>query len=292
MTRRGGIDVVLVPWDSGRRGWRMGAGPLRLAERGLFERLRDLGHDVRRIDIELPSDASSDAHSAYLLAADIAAAVRRATNERRFPLVIAGNCNSALGTIAGLDAAATGVVWFDAHGDYNTPETSVSGFLDGMSLATLTGCCCVGEAARIPGFAPVAEDTVALIGARDLDDGERKLLDGSGVRLIAPGAAINEQLAAAVESWPAGVDQAYVHVDLDVLDPDEARVNEYAAAGGLTVPDLFICVDAVASHSPLAAAAVTALDPDADADGRALAAAIAVIEQIVTRADLETPARS
>ena len=286
MKSRAGIDLVVVPWDSGRRGWRMGAGPLRLIELGLSERLLDLGHDVRRVDVELASSDFVDADAAYRLAADIAAAVRGARDARRFPLVLAGNCNSALGTVAGLGAGTTGVVWFDAHGDFNTPETSASGFLDGMALATLTGRCCVADAARIPGFAPIADEAITLVGARDLDDGERRLLEASGVRLVAPGPAPGEELAAAVEGWPAAVVEAYLHVDLDVLDAAEARVNEYAAAGGLTVTDLLVCVDSVSAHVPLAAAAITALDPAADDGGRAEAAAVAVIEQIVTRADL------
>ena len=288
MSRGRAIDVVVVPYDSGRRGWRMGAGPLRLIERGLLDRLRDLGLDVRPIEIELAggdTGAPKDG-AAYALAADIARAVGQARDEQRFPLVLSGNCNSSLGTVAGLGAGRTGVVWFDAHGDFNTPETSPSGFLDGMTLATLTGRCCATEAARIGGFAAVADDAVVLVGARDLDAGERVLLERSGVRVIGAGSATFEELAGAVEAWPAAIAAAYLHVDLDVLDASEARVNEYAAAGGLALPDLLACIDAVATHAPLAAAALTALDPAADEEGRALAAAVAVIEQIVARAGL------
>lgn len=284
MSTRIGIDLVVVPFDSGRRDWRMGAGPLALVGAGLEERLRDLGHDVRRVVVELPGE-DGDAAAAYVLATDIAGAVRRARDAARFPLVLSGNCNSALGTVTGLGADAAGVVWFDAHGDFNTPDTSVSGFLDGMSLATLTGRCCASDARRIPGFAPVAEEAVVLVGARDLDDAERRAIEASGLRLVAPGPAMGEELAAAIEGWPARVRVAYLHIDLDVLDASEARVNEYAAEGGLSLPDLLNCIDALAAHAPIGAAAITALDPGADQGGRALAAAIAVIEQIVTRAD-------
>lgn len=283
------IDLVVVPYDSGRRGWRMGGGPLALIEHGVADRLRALGLDVRVVDVELAGGAAGDQHAAYELAADVARAVRRARTERRFPLVLSGNCNSSLGTVSGLGASA-GVVWFDAHGDFNTPDTSSSGFLDGMSLAILTGRCCASEAARIPAFHPVAEETVVLVGARDLDDAERPMLQSSGVRQVAVGAATSEALAAAVESWPASASEAYVHIDLDVLDASEATVNEYAAAGGLTLPDLLACIDAISAHVPIGAAAITALDPTADGEGRALAAAIAVIEQIVTRAEPGGPA--
>jgi len=255
-----------------------------------MDRLRGLGLAARAVQIELAPGASVDQAAAYALATDIEHAVRRARAERRFPLVLAGNCNSALGTVAGMGARSTGVVWFDAHGDFNTPETSPSGFLDGMSLAALTGRCNVEAAARIPHFEAVSEDAVALVGARELDDDERTMLDGSGVRVVTVGAAMSEAVAAAVEGWPDSALEAYVHVDLDVLDSSEARVNEYASAGGLTLPDLLACVDAISAHAPIGAAAITALDPDADGEGRALAAAVAVIEQIVTRAEPGGPA--
>lgn len=292
MSTRAGIDLILAPFDSGRRDWRMGAGPLRLLESGLVDRLAGLGHDVRRIDVEPAEGDESDADPAYALAAVVSRAVRRARADGRFPLVLSGNCNSALGTVAGLGAATSGIVWCDAHGDFNTPETSASGFLDGMTLATLTGRCCRTEAGRIPGFDAVPEDAVVLVGARDLDEAERALLEGSALRIVAPGPATAEGLAAAIEGWPDAVETAYLHVDLDVLDVSEARVNEFAAAGGLTLPDLLSCIDSLAAHCPIGAAALTALDPAADADGRAVAAAITVIEQIVTRADLATPDRA
>jgi arginase len=155
-----------------------------------------------------------------------------------------------------------------------------------MSLATLTGRCCAADTARVPGFAPVADDAVVLAGARDFDDAERRAIEASGVRVVGVGPATVEELAAALEAWPERVTGAYVHVDLDVLDAGEARVNEYAAPGGLTLPDLLACIDAIAAHAQISAAALTALDPSEDSDGRAAAAAIAVAEQIVARASV------
>lgn len=278
------VELIVVPWDSGRRGWRMGAGPLHLLD-PVRARLAGLGLDTHTTVVDPADMPPDDQASAYVIGADIARQVSRARAHRRLPLVLAGNCSSALGTVAGMGARSTGVVWFDAHADFNTPDTSTSGFLDGMSLALLTGRCGRDETARIAGFHEVPDDALVLIGARDLDDAERPLLDRSGVRVVPPGNAISEQLAAAVEGWPDAVVEAYVHVDLDVLDVDEAVVNEFAAAGGITLTDLLACIDAVAMHVPIGAAALTALDPAADVDGRATAAAIAVIEQVLARAD-------
>lgn len=279
------VEVIVVPWDSGRRAWRMGAGPLHLMERGLRERLAALGLDAHVTVVDPQGLPANDPTSAFAIGDEIARHVQRARAHRRFPLVLAGNCSSALGTVAGMGATSAGVVWFDAHGDFNTPETSTSGFLDGMALAMLTGRCALDRTAGISNFRVVPDEAVVHAGARDLDDAERPALERSGVRVVAPGSAISEQLAAAVEGWPDAVVEAYVHVDLDVLDADEATVNEYAAAGGITLPDLLACIDAVATHVPIGAAALTALDPVADADGRATAAAFAVIEQLLARAE-------
>src|SRR6478735_11713834 len=106
--------------------------------------------------------------------------VHAARTARRFPVVLSGNCLAAVGVIAGL-GEGTGVIWIDAHGDFNTPQTTTRGFLDGMTLATATGKCWVELANGIEGFMPVPEDAVVLIGARDLDPGEKAALARSSI---------------------------------------------------------------------------------------------------------------
>jgi arginase len=98
--------------------------------------------------------------------------VGEARRADRFPLVLGGNCGVALGVVAGLGGDAR-VVWADAHGDFNTPETTLGGFLDGMGLATLTGGCWTAITATIPGFAAVPDDHVWLLGARSRRGGGR-----------------------------------------------------------------------------------------------------------------------
>jgi Arginase family len=112
--------------------------------------------------------------------------LRAAAEEGAFPLVLAGNCNSCPGTVAGLDpaAAAVGVVWFDAHPDFDTPDRSL-GFFDGMGLAILTGNGWDLLRATIPGFVPVAERDVVLVGVRDFEPHQRASLEASGLRVLA-----------------------------------------------------------------------------------------------------------
>src|SRR5262245_27994563 len=161
------VHLIAVPYDSARRGERMGAGPLVLA-RALGERLQ-AERDVRTTFIEAPDDSwRAEIRTAFELARGVAAAVREARAAGAFPLVLSGNCGpAAMGCVAGL-GPSTAVCWFDAHGDFNTPDTTTGGFLDGMPLATLTGHCWPELARGIAGLEPIDERSAVLIGARDL----------------------------------------------------------------------------------------------------------------------------
>ena len=274
------VQLIAVPYDSGRRGERMGAGPGRLLDAGLDRRLAGAGHDVNVHVIEAFSGGwPAEIRMAFELAGHVALAVRAAMEAGAFPLVLSGNCGpAALGCVAGMRGRR--VFWFDAHGDFNTPETTVGGFLDGMALAALTGRCWRQLTARIPGFEPVAERHVTLVGARDLDPLEAAALDASEVTRLTV-----DDLRAGKPRPDVPRAPAYLHFDLDVLDPSEGPINCYAAPGGLTVSDAESAVRAVGSAAAIAAAAITALDPAADPSGRSVAAAIAIGLAIVAASD-------
>jgi arginase len=263
------IHLIAVPYDSALRGWRMGAGPERLLDGGLVDELRAAGHHVRIEYIEANSKAPAEIHTAFELNRALAGRVREAREADALPVVLAGNCISAVGTVAGLGGTPA-VLWFDAHGDFNTPETTASGFLDGMALAVLTGRCWANLACTVHGFQPVPERDVVLLGARELDDGERALLDGSGIALLAPEQA-RTQLAPVLEKL-SGRD-AYVHLDLDALDPAEGRANGLAVPGGFTVDEACAALEQVAHTLPVRAVALTAYDPACDSEGRICRAA-------------------
>ncbi len=175
------IRLLLVPYDSGQRNVRMGAGPEHLRAAGLEKHLAAQGHQV---DSEVIEPASrnwrAEVQTSFELMRAVAKHVRAARTARRFPVVLSGNCLAAVGVIAGL-GPGTGVIWIDAHGDFNTPQTTTSGFLDGMTLATATGQCWGELAHSIEGFEPVPENAVVLLGARDLDPGEASALARSQI---------------------------------------------------------------------------------------------------------------
>jgi len=209
----------------------------------------------------------------------LAAEVRGALAAGRFPLVLSGNCGAVVGAVGGL-GARTALAWFDGHGDFNTPETTRSGFLDGMALAVATGRCFRGLARSVPGFAPVPEQEAFLVGARDLDPEERTAVEGSRLGWVTVPQIRKEGAAAALQPVLSRLTarRIHVHVDLDVHDPALAPANEFAPPGGLTPREVQDAVRAIGAALPICSASIGAYDPSADPEGRALAAGQGLIE--------------
>jgi arginase len=172
----------------------------------------------------------------------------------RCPMLTAGHCSIALTTLPTVarhrpDAK---VLWLDAHGDYNTPETTPSGFLGGMPLA---GACGEWDAGLVEGRIDPAR--VVLCGVRDLDPGERELLERSEATVIGTTLETLVYLQNALDGAPT-----YIHLDCDVLDP-EVMPAEFPAPGGLSEEKLFDLLDAVNDACEVVGVEITALNaPD------------------------------
>lgn len=202
---------------------------------------------------------------------------RTAISSNLLPIVLSGNCNSCLGTTAGIGSDGLGVVWFDAHGDFNTPETTISGFLDGMGLAMLTGRCWQSLLRTIPGFSPISEANTLHIGSRDLDPEEARLLQQSAIELITPQVGkgrILQAFGAALDRLRDKAARIYLHVDMDVLNTGEALPNHLAVPGGLSVEVVEAAISMVKERFELCAGAVTSFDPGYDKDDQVLEAGI------------------
>lgn len=255
----------------------MGAGPEALLNHGLVETLRKDGHTVHVRMAELdPGQWRAEIQSSFELMRMLATAVRDACDASRFPVILAGNCNTAVGTLAGLKMESIGVAWFDAHADFNTPETTTSGFLDGTAVAIISGRCWTQLARTVEGFSPIADDRICLIGTRDVDALESTLLDKSSVGVVAPG-ELRDTLSRRLQVLSEHVDRIYVHIDLDVLDSSVAEANTFAVAGGLTLDDMRYALTAIADRFDIGGITLSAFDPMADTDGAAAHAAIDLI---------------
>jgi arginase len=264
------IRLIQVPYDSGHYGVRMGAGPLALGRAGAARLLRERGHTVEEQLLEPPA-WRAELRTAFELQRLVAAEAAAARTAGQLPLLLAGNCNTTVGMLASPAAGARrpGLAWFDAHGDFNTPETDAGGFLDGHGLAMSVGRCWRALTSTVPGFSPVPENRVILVGARSLDAAEEVALRGSAIDWLDPDRTRSDRaLGAAVDAFATRTDSVHLHVDLDVHDPSIAPANEYAAADGLSAAQVQRVVRRIAGRVPVASATFAAYDPAFDPHGR------------------------
>src|SRR5262245_54600628 len=278
------IALFAVPYDSGRRSVGVGLGPGRLLEAGVANQLRAAGHDVREATVELPHDVA--AHEMARMVAiqrELARYVREAIAADQLPIVLAGNCSTAVGTLAARPADSA-VVWFDAHADFNTADTTVTGMLDGLALSMITGRALQNLTAGVQGFVPIDERRVIHVGARDLDPAEAASLARSSVTRVDADAAPTT-IADALRANGRPVPPIYIHLDLDVLDPRYARANQYEAPGGLSPDALVQTLAAIVAVAPVHAVAVTAYDPVWDVNGRTLRVAFDALRVLAPRLD-------
>lgn len=271
------IRVILVPYDSGHFRKRMGLGPEQLLENGLKPLLSKMEVPFESEEIALESAHPAEISAAFELARKVAARVRASRTEGVFPLVLSGNCNTALGTVAGCDAGRVGIVWFDAHGEATTPETTRSGFLDGMPISTLLGRAWQTLAKSVPGFVPVAGDRIVLFGASQIENAECDLLDQAGVKR----ASTTQALALCLQELTKKVDEFYVHLDLDVLDAGVGRWNQWATSNGIPFITLLESIAEIRKHGKLCALGVASYDPGVDPNGNALVASVLAIQTML-----------
>ena len=190
--RARGIMIFAVPYDSGHRALRMGAGPEHLLSNGMEAALAATGREIHSEVLEVlevTSPFRAEIATAFELFGMLAKRVHEATATGRFPLVLSGNCNSTVGVVAGLadtfpKEEEVGLIWFDGHADFNTPEATTSGFLDGMGLATAVGHCWAQMVRTLPGFRPVREENVVLVGGRSATQLEKERLLASEVTVV------------------------------------------------------------------------------------------------------------
>lgn len=243
----------------------MGRGPIHLLENGIAGYLRDQKHEVDIATVLLPEGFCSEGQALVQLQRRAVPILREALEEHQRVLLLSGNCGpAALSAVSALGPRTTGVIWFDAHGDFNTPETSASGFLDGMALSILTGRCWPALAASFEDFEPVPERNIVFVGGHSFDASEKESIAGSAIAHLKP-AELNG-LEAAIEQLSARVKHLYIHLDVDVLDEGEGRANAYARPGGLSAEALYVALDTVRSRIPVGVASVTSYDPSCDAN--------------------------
>ena len=256
------LSLILAPYDSGYHNVGCGQGPEAIVSGGLVEELTLSGHDVAVEDIgKVGPEPGREIATGFAVAAAVAEKTAEAIKAGRFPIVLAGNCLTTVGAVAG--EAADSIVWADQHGDLNTPDTSVSGFLDGMALAAVLGQCWPAMAGAVPGFAAINASRCLLIDARDLDAAEKDIVERLPL--------LHSQCADAAESagrlMANGAGRTHLHLDLDVLDPDVVQVNRYSWPGGPGPDGLCEAAGRLAQTLPVCGITLSAYDPAYDPQG-------------------------
>ncbi len=285
------VRVLGVPMDIGGAGPGASGGPQALREAGLSRMLGPADIDLGDIEVE-PLDASleivrgSDPESRRpewplirTACSTLRDKVEAIVTEGHLPLVAGGDHGLAAGSMAGVARAfreagrpVPGLIWFDAHGDLNTPETSPSGNPHGMPAAALLGY-------GVPPFDDVIgpdgffdRTRSAFVGCRDLDHGESLRFNESGPHLFGDDRFQTEQpedIADQILDRVAPDGGAFaLSFDLDVIDPKRAPGVNLAVPGGLRIEQVMRVLERLAAHGGCVAMDVVELDPSADIDGK------------------------
>jgi arginase len=281
------VRIIGVPMDLGqsRRGVDMGPSALRVA--GLKARIKQLGHtveDIGNLEVKQPEEMQvGEKRAKYLqeiaeTCQDISKNVQESLAEGFFPLVLGGDHSIAAGVAAGVashfrkDEKRIGYLWLDAHGDMNTPESSPSGNVHGMPLAAIMGYG-ADELVNLGGFTPKAEPgNIVIVGARDLDAQERKIVKKSGIHVFTmrdiDERGMREVMADALKYATDDTDGIAVSLDMDFVDPSDAPGVGTPVRGGVTYREAHLAMEMIADSEAMVSLEVVEINPVIDEHNR------------------------
>lgn len=277
------IGIVTLPYNQDTRGVGSGKGPEVILASGLMEELRGQGDDVIGPFVAELTDEDQKERGGWkavgLHGRHLKERVAETLGQGAFLLVLEGDCNASIGVIAGLKQYGerhrmprVGMAWIDAHGDINTPETSLSGMLGGMPVAVSLGWCLPRIRDDI-GMTPLSADYLVLMALRDVDPLERDLIDRVAIAEVTEQEVRerSERFHITMQQLSDRIDLLYVHVDLDVLDPVESPGMGLPAPHGLTSVELAEALTVILRGPKVVALGIASYGQDRDPDRRGLA---------------------
>lgn len=263
------ITLISVPFDQDMYDVSCGKAPALLKQAGLIERLREHSITVRE-ETSVAHDLGAGDRVERLgrLGRAVADRVVEAYQNKTMPVILGGDCINCIGVSAGLRRALGpedfGIAWFDAHGDFNTPETTLSGYLGGMPLAASCGRGLDDLREHIGLMYPINEEHIVMLGIRDLDPPEKELLDTTPISYLSPAEVVAGRTAPAAQYHFQNVHGVYLHFDSDVLDPDIAPAMSYPAPHGLSIEEVIAATQTLQEATPILAYTFSAWNPDKD----------------------------
>lgn len=274
-----------------RRGVDMGPSAIRYA--GITERLENLNYNVvdhGDIEIGRPEKIGQTNEENLKNLKEVAEAseklavtVSEVIKENRFPLILGGDHSIAIGTLAGVAKhyENLGVIWYDAHGDLNTAETSPSGNIHGMPLAASLG---IGHEAltQIGGYGPkVKPENIVIIGARSLDEGERVLIKEKGIKVFTmheiDRMGMTKVMEETIEYLSKKTDGVHLSLDLDGLDPHDAPGVGTPVLGGISYRESHLAMEMLAEANLITSAEFVEINPILDERNKTATTAVALI---------------
>ena len=272
-----------MPYHAGDQRPASSAGPKRLIDAGAVGVLNRRGHSVIVRGIDRGGPFRDTASSAAAVNKALAEVVAHAHSAGRMPLIVTGSCDSCLGVLAGFDHRGCGAIWIDAHADFNTPESTATGFFPGMSLAIATGHCYRAYWSQIGDNAPLAEEAIAMFGVRDLSpDVERERLESSAISVVGwhdgkPDSAID----AALDRVAGHARDVYLHIDFDGFAPNIAPgVVDEPVVGGLALADARLIVQGTCGRFRVRAITLATYTPANDKADATLRLALELVDLI------------
>jgi arginase len=280
------ITFISVPFDSAHFNTRMGAGPRHVLKSGIIQNLRKKVYEIHHTEIIQKEAFPTEVTSTFTLLKLLKEEVRKAIQNQSFPIVLSGNCCATVAVMAEMNPDTTGVIWFDAHGDCETPETTASGFLDGMGMSMLLNRCWQNLLSTFDLNTTLPGKNILLVGARDLSNDEYEFISANNITLIPVDDSkqlhCNPIKTACAQFTQAGIQRIHLHIDVDVIDPSIAGSNAYSVLNGLSKNELVQAIDCCIGQIPLASLTIASYDPSFDQDDRMLWIIHELIETVLT----------
>jgi arginase len=283
------VEVIVVPYEVERDDTAAARGPRGALAHGLLAGIERTGWSTHVTEIPLRDRSGTKAERVAEIGRSVARAVALAHSQRRFPLVLAGGCLVAIGVVTGLQRTGRElrVVWIDAHGDFNTPESTPSGYWDGMALAAVCGRS-LPEVYKSVELRPIHYRSVIHLAGRDFDPPESEDFKRLSLCVIPPDAvggpeSLRLLAGGAPDAGPDRHRDLYLHVDMDGLDPADAPAVRYPCPGGPPLDAVAACFAALQTPAAMTLSTLSFEQTGEEQAARTLASCLRLLEVFLSR---------